>query len=431
MMSQSSSFDVVVVGGGPAGLVAAAQAARAGARTLLVEKSSVLGGTTVLNGVNFPGLFHAWGRQIIAGIGWELVRSAVAEAGESLPDFSDFRGRPHWRQQVLVDRAIYAALADRVVIESGCELRLHTLVAEVTSHADGWSLRLCGKDGLAPVRTRVLIDATGDANVVALAGLPLRRNARLQPGTLIMHAAGYDYDRLDLEAIEAAFVEAVERGEMRRADFHSAHQPVSVFLRSRGNNAMHVTDIDGGTSAGKTAAELAARAALLRIHRFLRRQPGLESFRLDQVATECGIRESATIVGRACITADDYASGRLWPDAVSYSFYPIDVHSPDGVGIDIRPLTEGVVPTIPRRAMLPRDAHNLIVAGRSVCGDQEANSAYRVQASAMGMGQAAGALAALAAASGCEAEDVPLPALHDLLRTHGAIVPAETAAAAG
>src|SRR6187549_2619545 len=112
-------YDVIVIGGGTAGTIAALQAGRAGASTLVVEKSGVLGGTTILNAVNFPGLFHAWGRQIIAGIGWELVTAAVAEVGDTLPDFKAWRGQPHYRLQIRVNRAVYAALADRLVQESG------------------------------------------------------------------------------------------------------------------------------------------------------------------------------------------------------------------------------------------------------------------------------------------------------------------------
>src|SRR5215204_4184541 len=99
-------YDIVVIGGGTAGVVAAIQAGRAGASTLLVEKSGVLGGTTVLNAVNFPGLFHAWGQQIIAGIGWELVTQAVAEVKGSLPDFTAWREQPHYRLQIRVNRAV-------------------------------------------------------------------------------------------------------------------------------------------------------------------------------------------------------------------------------------------------------------------------------------------------------------------------------------
>ena len=161
----------------------------------------------------------------------------------------------------------------------------------------------------------------------------------------------------------------------------------------------------------------------MRIYQFLRKQPGLEGVTIDYCATECGIRETTTIVGKVSVTLRDYTSGRLWDDAVSYSFYPIDVHRGDGDGIDIRPLTDGIFPTMPRGALLPAGSRNLMVAGRSAAGDKEANSAYRVQASCMGMGQAAGALAALACQQNCDVEEVPIPDLYDLLADFGAIVP--------
>jgi len=96
------TYDVIVLGGGAAGVVAAIQAGRAGAKTLLVEKTGMLGGTLTNGGVNFPGLFHAWGHQVIAGIGWELVSRCVAETDDSLPDFADHR-RGHWLLHVRVD----------------------------------------------------------------------------------------------------------------------------------------------------------------------------------------------------------------------------------------------------------------------------------------------------------------------------------------
>ena len=415
--------DIVVIGGGPAGLVAATQAGRAGASTLLVEKSGVLGGTTVLNAVNFPGLFHAWGRQIISGIGWELVTRAVAEVGGTLPDFSVWRELPHHRLQIRVNRAAYAALADQMVERAGVAVRLHTMIAEVTKQGRGWELSLCGKEGLRRVTCQVLVDCSGDANAVSLAGLPLARNRSLQPGTLVVRTAGYDLSRLELPRIEAAFLESVREGRLQRSDLIEAENPVSHFLRSRGENSVHVVGIDGGTSEGKTDAEQKARALILRLQRFLRSQPGLENFHYDFFATECGIRETFTIHGEVGITAADYISGRLWADAVCYSFYPIDVHRVDGLGIEIRPLREGTFPTIPYRALLPRGSENLIVAGRIASGDQEALSAFRVQASSMAMGQAAGAAAALAVRKGCELRDVALSDLHALLRAHNAIVP--------
>ena len=90
-MNRNEHCDVIVIGGGTAGVVAATQAGRAGAKVLLVEKTGMLGGTTTTGGVNFPGLFHAWGRQVIAGIGWELVTRCVTETGGTLPDFATGR----------------------------------------------------------------------------------------------------------------------------------------------------------------------------------------------------------------------------------------------------------------------------------------------------------------------------------------------------
>lgn len=420
----SPSYDVLVVGGGPAGVVAAVQAARAGARILLIEKSGMLGGTTTLGGVNFPGLFHAWGRQVIAGIGWEWVTNSVREAGDALPDFARWREGRHWRMQILVNAPVHAAVADHLVQEAGADLLLHTMVASVEDNG-GWHVTLCGKEGLRRVRAAVLVDCTGDANLVSLAGFSLNRNPGLQPGTLVMRAGGYDMAQLDLDALEQDFHAAVACGDMRRSDFQAAQRPVSAFLNNRGGNSIHVPGIDASTSEGKTQAELLARAAMLRIVRFFRGRPGLEQFKIEWCAPECGIRETVTIDGEICITRDDYATGRVWPDSLCHSFYPIDLHAIAGQGgIDTRYLEEGTFPTIPLGALLPKGSRRLIVAGRCASGDQEANSAFRVQASAMAMGQVAGAAAALAAGTGRELREVPLVEIRTLLRRHAAIVPA-------
>lgn len=414
--------DVIVIGGGAAGCSAAIQSARLGARTLLVEKNGALGGTTTVAGVALPGLFHAWGRQIIAGIGWDLVTESVRISGGTLPDFSAWQ-LPHFKLQIPVSAPILAAVIDRAMIDAGVRLRLHTMLAGLHWAGDHWVAQLCTKDGLITTTASRVVDSSGDAGAVGLAGLARRQNERRQPGTIMITLGGYRLDELDFELLDRAYADALRTGELHPADLLKPVDAVRNFLRHRGRNSIHVPGIDGGTGDGRTAAELAGRATMLRIFRFLRRQPGLEGLTIDNWAVECGIRETYTIEARGMITAADYIAGRLYDDAVSYSFYPIDVHRPDGDGIDIRPLPYGTVPTIPRSAMIPRDNGHLVVAGRPVAGDQEANSAYRVQASCMAMGQAAGAMAALSAARGGEIDELPITELRDTLRRHGAIVP--------
>jgi hypothetical protein len=418
------AYDVIVVGGGPAGTMAAIQAARAGADTLLVEKNGILGGTTTMGGVNFPGLFHARGRQVIAGIGWDLVVAVKRITNEPMPNFK--ADGPHWRHQVHVDAAIFAALCDKAVLESGAELLLHAMPAEVSREGDRWLLTVCTKTGLHSTETKVLIDATGDANVVQLAGFEVVRPDEFQPGTLAMRLGGYEIDKLDIPAIERALDKAITDGTVKVTDFGwHREDAIRGLLASRGHNRNHITTGRADTSEGKTVAEVAARASMLRMYTFLRAQPGLEKLTLEYVATEVGIRETVVIRGKKTITGRDYIIGRQWDDAVCHSFYPIDIHRDQGEPLDCRPLSPGVFPTIPRGAMLPAGSRGMVVAGRCISGDREAHSAYRVQASCMAMGQAAGAMAALAAQRDCDVEELPIADVHDLLRRHGAIVPGD------
>jgi hypothetical protein len=145
--------------------------------------------------------------------------------------------------------------------------------------------------------------------------------------------------------------------------------------------------------------------------------------RLMHLQPETGFRESFRIEGETFITVNDYRSGRKFDDAICYAFYPVDLHTKTGVKPE--PLKRGVVPTVPLRALIPKGSRNLMVAGRSVSSDRLANSGLRVQAPCMGMGQAAGAAAALAVKSNTTPLDVPLDEIHDLLRKHGAIIPGD------
>ncbi|WFB36591.1 FAD-dependent oxidoreductase [Kiritimatiellota bacterium B12222] len=419
-----SSYDLVVCGGGPAGFPAAIQAARNGSRVLLVEKSGMLGGATTLNRVAFPGLFSAWGKQIIAGIGWDLVRAAALESGHTLPDFTQLPER-HWHHQISLCPTVLAATLDQAVIDSGCDLLFHTLPAAVSGgQGKDWQLVLCGKEGLHTVTAKWLIDCTGDANLAALAGCELSPPASsLQPATLVFRMEGYELDDLNIEAIDQQVPEALASGELHSSDLGWGAKSVSQLLYTHGENAIHIPRVNATSSRGKTQAEIAGRQSVMRVFRFLKKQPGLEKLKIDWCAPECGIRETRSIIGESTISHQDYQTGRLWDDAVCYSFYPIDLHTDEG--LDCRKLAPGTFPTLPLSAMTPKGVKQFLVAGRCISGDRLANSAFRVQASSMAMGQAVGAVASCAVQAGLHhPADLPADSWKQAIRKQGGIVPA-------
>ncbi|MDD5708614.1 MAG: FAD-dependent oxidoreductase [Kiritimatiellae bacterium] len=417
-------YDVIVVGGGTAGTVAAIQAGRAGASTLLVEKNAMLGGTMTVAGINYPAHFFAWGRQVIGGIGWELLCKTYAETDERLPKPSE--GTRHVR----IDAAIFAALADEAALAAGVDILFHAMPAAARMTKGTWIVQVCTKAGLESLRAKVLIDTTGDANAVGLAGFELVHSDIVQPGTLTFGCSGYEPDALDYAALRAASEDAIAAGELVTTDIALRDDGPQALLKKHGHNANHLHAPLADTSEGRSRVEIEGRKALLRMYRFLRKQPGLENFRIDWVCPEVGIRETVTIKGKKTITVSEYESGVVYDDAVCYAFYPIDEHLNDGKGINGRPLKEGVLPTIPRGALLPANSQFLLVAGRCLASDREANSALRVECPCMAMGQAAGAMAALSARTGIDPEEHPIDDVRAILREHGAIVPGDRASQA-
>ncbi len=383
--SVTTVTDVLVVGGGTAGTIAAIQAARAGASTLIVERGPQLGGTTTTGGVSFPGLFDAWGKQIIAGIGWELVKECVELDGGTLPDFSRVP-QWHWMNQIHINQFLYPILAEEKCEQAGVQIAYYESPQSITRMTDGWQVDCVGFGTRRRVHCRQIVDCTGGAEAVGLMGLPRMRETQIQPGTMLF--------KLD-----------------------TAHRP------GRPNDTggpglltpYYIDDADSSTSRTVTAANLKGRKAVLeRVRK--------ENKRLTHLQPEAAFRESYRIVGETVVTEADYTSGRVFEDAIAYAFYPVDVHQ--GTGFEkLEPLRPGIVPTIPLGALIPKDSRNIVVAGRCISSDRFANGGLRVQASCMAMGQAAGAAAALAAAQDTTPLNVPLRDIREMLLKHRAIVP--------
>jgi len=375
----NQNVDVLVVGGGTAGTIAAIQAGRAGASVLLVERGAQLGGTMTTGGVAFPGLFDAWGKQIIAGIGWELVKESVEMDGGTFPDFAKVP-QHHWQNQLYTSQFLYAILAEEKCEKASVQIAYYEFPQTVTKTDDGWQVDCVGFGTKRRVNCKQIIDCTGGAEVVGLLGFPRLREDERQPGSLL-----YMMDK--------------------------AHEP--------GRNQIHRLYVHGADSTNSrtvTHANLTGR-------KFIIEELRAKKQRLMHMQPETGFRESYRIEGETMITVNDYTSGKKFDDAICYAFYPVDLHTKNGV--KPQPLKPGIVPTVPLRALIPKSCRNIIVAGRCVSSDRLANSGLRVQASCMGMGQAAGVAAALAAKSERTPLEVPLKEIHDLLRAHGAIIPGD------
>ncbi len=408
--------DILVVGGGTAGVVAAIQAGHSGCRTILVENGSQLGGTITTGGVVFPGLFHAWGRRIIGGPGWELARDAV-DLEHGFPDFSRSPGR-HWHHQVRVNGPLYAMLAEEKCLEAGVHIRYYETPTSVEFNNNRWTVEIQGKGVRKQIICNQIIDCTGNAAVTSLAGYNTLREAVTQPGSILFILGGYDYESLDLESIPDQYRNMLRHNWriLRGSSGDDDYQPFTPY------SLLVVNGADSTTSESHTLANINGRTQVLETLRKLRTLPGCEKIKIVDMRPETAVRETYRIDGVYKISYSDYINGRIFGDSMSYSFYPIDLWR-EGQPIHQEYLEKDIIATVPLRALIPKGSTNLIVAGRCVSSDRLANSALRVQASCMGMGQTAGAAAALAFNKKTTPLNVPVDELKKMIEDHGGIVP--------
>lgn len=402
--------DVLVVGGGTAGVFAAISAARTGAKTLLIDKNNILGGTVTVANVNFPGLFHAWGKQIIAGPCWESIERTAKLGGATLPKIQ-YKPTNHWEEQVRVNRFIYTAVLFDMCEESGVELLLNSMLSAVKEEEDGVCATVTVKTGMIQIKAKKLIDTTGDANAVQQAGYEVQKSEIQQPATLQNSISGYDIENVDIEQLKEAF---------EKADFPDYLNVGNLIWYLRHYKLdIHIPSKDADTSSGRTQVERDAYALMLKLYSFYRGIRGLENLRVDFVAEETGVRETNRIVGMYTVTADEYINGTMYDDAICYSFYPIDLHVMNGIKQVFH--KDNIVSKIPYRALVPKDSKHIICAGRCISSDTDANSAIRVQATCMATGQVAGCAAAIACKEDTMLKNISLDKLRESLLKIGAI----------
>lgn len=426
------NYDVVVSGGGPAGFCAAVQAARAGMKTALIEQYGALGGVITVGGNPEIALFYAGDRQVISGIGWETVKRLEKEGWAWIPEFKE--GIEHSKLGVSVNAPMMARLMDEMCLEAGVKLFLHQNVADVavTTTANSKSIQgiiISTKSGLRMVQGNIYIDCTGDGDVAALAGADYELgepgNGELQPGTLRFYLKNVDISKIDLDQCDRSFRNAMQEGQLQLEDHWSSPDCGYEIFEKNGNNINHIVfnSTDGDS---RTLAEIEGRKSVGRIAEWIRHYvSGAEAVEPAACGVEVAARESRRILCDKYITVEDYISAVTYEDAVSYSYYPVDLHKSGKKPLHNIFLEKGRVPSIPLGAMIVKGFDNLLVAGRCISGDRLANSAFRVKASCMGMGQAAGAAAAVALRSAKSLRDIGIEELKSFLVSQGAIVPTE------
>lgn len=421
-------YDIIVCGGGSAGFTAAVQAGRLGLKVALIEKYGALGGVITTGGNNDIALFYAEGKQIISGIGWELVNRLAKENWANIPNFA-----PETNHSVLgvhVNIPMTAYMMDEMCKEANVTLYLSQQIIDVVVTEDNGKKSVDGiivatKNGPECLLGKRIIDCTGDGDVCAMSGAeyelgdPITKE--LQPGTLRFYPTGFDISDIDEQQVREAYQKGIENKDIVREDFWAGN-PYVVFINNC-NNLNHIT-VNSVDNDSVAYAEVEGRKSARRITSWARKYvKGAENFELIAYGNEVAIRESRRIIGEAYITVKDYLAAKLYEDAVSYTYYPIDLHTEGNQTLKNIYLESGKVPTIPLGALIPKGFSNLMVAGRCASGDRLANSAYRVKASCMGMGQAAAAASALSIRDNVLVTDLDINKVRKILEEQGAIVP--------
>jgi len=436
------SVDVLVVGGGPSGIIAAQAAAEDGLNVALIESRSFLGGNLTI-GLPILGFLGQKGNQIIKGLPQKFIDRLAAQDAAS-----EHRPCPLHMGITLVEPEAVKAVAFEMLKESGVEVLLYTSFAGVVM--DGNRLEgiiIESKSGREAVLAKVIIDCTGDADVAFRSGAPCEQgneNGGVQPPTLMFSLGNVDTDKLRMSIAEEPRTYLTDF--IPNEYFGQNHQFIVVGLRSliqkakedglslptertivitglkKGEawiNMTRVNGVDGTDPASLTRGEFVARQQIGDIFKYLVKYvPGFENARMLRTAPFLGIRETRRIVGKYIMNRDDILSRTRFDDAIAVASYPLDIHHPVGGGCTLE--WSGDCYDIPFRSLVPLKVENLLVAGRSISTTHEAMSAIRVMAPCMAMGEAAGRAAKMAVRNGIAPSEINVAKLQEELLAEGA-----------
>lgn len=383
--------DVAVLGGGIAGVCAAAAAAKRGASVILVERFAVTGGDLTSGGVaSFCGETAGQGE-----IFDEIIR-ALEGFGAVAPYMPYER-----RESRIFHHELLAVALQELLLKHGAELLLHTQL--VDADAVGGHIRecvVCGPSGPEALRAEIYIDCTGEAALARAAGLEVMKG-RPEDGVCLPMSMMF-FVRHHPDGVCKPEVPA---GAFGRIEDKDSLPMTSVWPNGPGGNAIKVKipRFDAADTKSMTAAEIAGRRRMMEVLDYFQRAEK-KPWLFDRCSPQIGIREGRRIKGRYVLTVDDLRAGRRFESAVARGVYPLDGHSPDDdKRTYILPPEKRKVPPyqIPFECLAAAGSDNLLTAGRSLSADQLALSSARVATTCAMTGQAAGIAAALCVVNRC------------------------------
>ncbi|WP_066307535.1 FAD-dependent oxidoreductase [Bacillus sp. FJAT-29814] len=446
-MKTELTFDVVVAGGGPAGINAAIASGRAGAKTLLIERYGFLGGMSTVALV-YPWMtFHTnSGKQVIKGIAQEIV-DRLMEISGSPGHLRDTVGFTYSLTPYHPEK--YKLLALEMLEEAGVEVLVHSFIDKVEVEGNQiTSLGLATKSGPIRVFAKRFVDATGDADIAYLSGAPCLKGReedhKTQPMTMKFRMRGVnlekvkeamkanpsnfykktpidELDLIPLTGVQGFYKEWSESGVPINRDqvlFFAGPEEDEVLV-----NCTRVQGLDGTDVFDLSAGEREGRKQVLMMAEFLQKKiPGFEKASISAVGTQIGIRETRRIDGQYVLAIEDVVDGRKFEDTIALSGYPIDIHDPSGKGVQAKDIEGDGSYGIPYRCLVPKKIDNLLVAGRCISTTHEALATTRLTPSAMATGQAAGAAAALSITDHVSPKDLNITKLREHLADNGVVL---------
>jgi len=437
LLPLDDSWDVIVIGGGPAGCTAAIAAARAGAKTLLVEATGVLGG------MGTSGLVPAWcpftdGIRFIYG---DLAKQVFDRCKAGMPHIPADTIHGH----ITLDGERLKRIYDDMVGTSGAVVRFHTRLAAVEMDQPGIvaAVICANKDGLTAYSARVYIDCTGDADLATWAGADYKKGDEAGTMQPVTHCC--IISNVDTEALEKG--ESLHHSNPNSPGWDMAQDDEFPLIRDSGIcvhvigpgtvgcNALHQWGIDSTDPESASRGLATGRLIADQFHRALRKycpEAFGESY-LVTTASLLGIRESRRIVGDYVLTFDDFKARQSFPDEIARNCYQVDVHPseeemPEAIRQRHEPTDryfygKGESHGIPYRCLTPKGLKNVLVAGRSISTDRMVQGSTRVMPVCLAMGEAAGTAAALAASGDGDVHAVDTGDLRRQLKQHGAYLP--------